>query len=139
MKHIPEELSQEDGRWLKALFEVATDGIIKINSRGIIENVNLAACTLFGYEELEMLGKKVNVLMNSHDRTHHDEYLEGYERTRAPKIIGIGREVVGRRKNGEAFPLRLAVSEVKFDGRVVYAGMLHDLSDFKKAQEGNTA
>lgn len=135
MKDLPEEISQENGRWLRALFEVATDGIIKINARGVIENVNRAACTLFGYGEKEMVGQKVNMLMNGHDRAHHDEYLENYERTRKPQIIGVGREVIGRRKNGDEFPLRLAVSEVKFDGRVIYAGMLHDLTDFKRAQE----
>lgn len=135
MQDIPGKMNQEDSRRLKALFEMATDGIITMNSKGVIENVNLAACTLFGYNADELRGKKVNMLMASHDRTHHDEYLERYQRTHKPRIIGIGREVTGRRKNGEEFPLRLAVSEVKIGDQVIYTGMLHDLSSFKRAQE----
>jgi hypothetical protein len=75
------------------------------------------------------------MLMGNHDRTHHDEYLGRYQRTHEPRIIGIGREVTGRRKNGEIFPFRLAVSEVKLDDQVIYTGMLHDLTEFKRAQQ----
>lgn len=129
------ELSQEDSRRLKALFEMATDGIITMSKGGIIENVNSAACELFGYEADELRCQKINMLMGSHDRVHHDGYLKRYHETREAHIIGIGREVTGRRKSGEEFPLRLAVSEVKLDDRVIYTGMLHDLTDFKRAQQ----
>ncbi len=114
---------------------MATDGIITMNGRGIIENANPAAAELFGYAVTEMLGQKVNTLMGDHDRQHHDGYLQRYQRTRDPHIIGIGREVIGRRKNGEHFPLRLAVSEIKLDNGVLYTGILHDLTDFRRAQE----
>ncbi len=128
-------MSEEDNRWLKALFEMATDGIVTISLQGIIENVNLAVCELFGYKREELCGQKVKMLMGNHDRMYHDEYLERYQRTREPHIIGIGREVTGRRKNGEEFPLRLAISEVKLDDQIIYLGMLHDLTDYKRAQE----
>lgn len=129
------DMSLEDSRRLRALFEMATDGIITMNSRGVIENVNQAACALFGYTAGELQGAKVNIIMDTHDRKHHDEYLQRYERTRDARIIGIGREVTGRRKNGQTFPLRLAVSEVDLGGGTIYTGILHDLTDFKRAQQ----
>lgn len=135
MQEILGKMSQEDSRRLKALFEMAADGVITMNSEGVIENMNLAACVLFGYELEEMRGQKINVLMGDHDRTHQDEYLERYHRTQQPRIIGTGREVTGRRKNGEEFSLRLAVSKMKLDDQVIYTGMLHDLTDIKRAQE----
>ncbi|MEO0733695.1 MAG: PAS domain-containing sensor histidine kinase [Bacteroidota bacterium] len=129
-----EYMSQEDSRRLRALFEMATDGIITMNQQGEIENVNRAACELFGYAAEELWGQKVNMLMGDHDRAHHDEYLERYHRTRQPHIIGIGREVIGRRKDGSEFPLRLAVSEVVLESKVIYTGILHDISAFREAQ-----
>lgn len=129
-----ENLSQEDTQRLQALFEMATDGIITMGPDGIIENVNRAACTLFGYMAAEMRGQKVNMLMGKHDRTHHDEYLERYHKTGNPHIIGIGREVIGRRKDGTEFPLRLAVSEVSLPDKTIYTGILHDVSAFREAQ-----
>ncbi|NJB87688.1 hypothetical protein GGR26_003472 [Lewinella marina] len=128
-------MSQDDGRRLKALFEMATDGIITMNARGVMENVNRAACELFGYTADELRGQKVNMLMSFHDRTHHDEYLERYQRTRVPHIIGIGREVTGRCKDGREFPLRLAVSEAKLAEGTIYTGILHDLSEFHLAKK----
>lgn len=135
MPHRQSENSLDDYKRLQALFEMATDGIITINNQGVIESVNRAGCTLFGYSIEEMRGKKVNMLMNDHDRTNHDAYLTRYEKTRNPHIIGIGREVVGKRKDGTLFPLRLAVSEVMLDdGKVIYTGILHDISAIREAQ-----
>lgn len=127
-------MSREDSRRLRALFEMATDGIITIDDEGFIENVNQAACTLFGYSEREMRGQKVNMLMTQPDRQDHDKYLARYHATRTPHIIGIGREVMGRKKDGTEFPLRLAVSEVKLEDKTIYTGILHDISAFVAAQ-----
>ncbi len=128
-------MSQDSARRLRALFEMATDGIITMNDRGVMQDVNRAACKLFGYAAEEMRGQKVNLLMSHHDRTHHDGYLARYQRTGVPHIIGIGREVTGRRKDGREFPLRLAVSEVLLEGGTVYTGMLHDLTEFHAARK----
>ncbi len=128
-------MSQDMARRLRALFEMATDGIITMNERGVMEDVNRAACELFGYTAGELRGEKVNVLMARHDRTHHDEYLDRYQHTREPHIIGTGREVTGRHKDGREFPLRLAVSEVQLDGGTIYTGILHDLSEFHLAKK----
>ncbi len=128
-------MSQDLARRLRALFEMATDGIITMNEQGIMENVNRAACELFGYTTGELRGQKVNMLMAYHDRTHHDEYLARYQQTRVPHIIGIGREVTGRHKDGREFPLRLAVSEVVLNEGTMYTGILHDLSEFHEARK----
>lgn len=129
-------MSQEDTKRLRALFEMATDGIITIGADGIIESLNQAACELFGYDAPELKGQKINVLMASHDRKHHDEYLSRYHKTHKPHIIGIGREVIGKKKDGTEFPLRLAVSEVKLDDeKVIYTGILHDVSAIHAARE----
>ncbi|MEM9260899.1 MAG: PAS domain-containing sensor histidine kinase, partial [Bacteroidota bacterium] len=135
MQRINDKMSQEDTRRLRALFEMATDGIITMSDSGVIENVNRATCELFGYPPEELWGQKVNILMGDHDRKHHDEYLDRYHRTREPHIIGIGREVTGRKKDGTKFPLRLAVSEVKLENKTIYTGILHDISAFKAAQD----
>jgi len=125
----------ENAALLRAVIENAIDGIITINERGIIETINPAACTLFGYTPEEVIGNNVSMLMPSPDREQHDGYLSRYQQTGDPHIIGIGREVTGLSKTGKRFPFRLGVSEVQFLGRKVYAGFIHDLSKQKEAEE----
>lgn len=120
---------------LNAIIENAIDGIITIDDRGIIESINPSGCRLFGYEAEEVQGKNISVLMPEPDKSRHDGYLERYQRTRKPHIIGIGREVTGLKKNGEMFPFRLGVSEVQYQGRVIYTGFIHDLTREKSAEE----
>ena len=124
----------EDARKLQAIFETAIDGIITIDTNGVVESFNSAAAKLFGYQPEEVLGKNVNILMPDPDRSAHDEYIKRYQKTRKPHIIGIGREVNGMRKDGTIFPMRLAVSEVKLNARTIYTGIIHDLSDVKLAE-----
>ena len=92
---------------LQAIIDMATDGIFTIDSEGAIESVNFAACDIFGYHQSELLGRNVKVLMPEPDKSKHDQYISNYHTTRKPKIIGIGREVTGLKKNGDLFPLRL--------------------------------
>lgn len=120
---------------LFALVENAIDGIITISEVGIIETINPSACALFGYEQQEVLGKNISVLMPSPDRERHDEYLHHSKVTGKATIIGIGRELLGRKKDGFQFPMRLSVSEVKYAGRKIYAGFIHDLSQQKVDEE----
>ncbi|WP_316801625.1 PAS domain-containing sensor histidine kinase [Pedobacter frigidisoli] len=122
-------------KFLDAIIENAIDGIITIDDRGIIEHLNPAALELFGYSREELIGRNVSVLMPEPDRTRHDGYLEKYEHTGKKNIIGIGREVSGRRKDGTAFPFRLGVSEVNFSDRKIYTGFIHDLSREKEDEE----
>jgi len=132
--HHLQKLS-EDARKLKAIFETAIDGIITIDEKGIVESFNSAAVKLFGYEVREVVGQNVKMLMPEPDHSAHDGYLEHYQRTRIPRIIGKGREVTGKKKDGTTFPMRLAVSEVLMDDRTIYTGIVHDLSDIKEAEQ----
>ena len=113
---------------LQSIFESAVDGIIVIDARGVIKAFNPGAERLFGYRADEVLGQNVNLLMPSPDREQHDRYLTNYLQTRVPKIIGTGRDVRGRRKDGSTFPLHLSVGEMEIDGQPAFTGVLHDLS-----------
>ncbi len=122
---------------LQALLDAAVDAIIVIDDRGAITTFNAAAERLFGYLSAEVLGKSVDVLMPEPYRSEHAGYIERYLATGEPRIIGIGREVLGRRANGETFPIALSVGESRgSDGRR-FVGIIRDLSA-QKAAEGRT-
>jgi two-component system sensor kinase FixL len=119
---------------LKAIIDNAIDGIITIDDRGLIESINPSACKLFYYSPEEVIGKNVSMLMPFPYKDQHDGYIHRYQHTREPHIIGIGREVIGLRKDGSTFPFRLGVSEVQYSGRKIYNGFIHDQSREKKAE-----
>ena len=119
---------------LEAILETALDAIVTINSKGIIDSFNPAAEKLFGYKADEIIGQKINLLMPEPYSSEHDAYLEHYEKTKEKKIIGIGREAVGKHKNGNVFPLHLAVGEADVEGQTMYVGFIHDISN-RKQQE----
>ena len=118
---------------LNAIIEAALHGIIAINERGIIEMLNPAAARMFGYEMSELQGRNVSMLMPDMHARQHDQYLQRYLETGEKRIIGIGREVEGCRKDGSVFPLRLSVSEIKTDGYSLFTGIVHDLTHEKQA------
>lgn len=119
---------------LTAVFEHAIDGIIVIDRRGTIQLANPAVCALFAYLPAELPGQSISLLMEQAEAGRHDGYLEQYQQTGVPVIIGKGRELNGRRKDGSVFPFRLAVSEFRNAGEIFYAGILHDLSREKQAE-----
>ena len=125
----------ENAALVKAIIENAIDGIITIDNCGLIESINPAACLLFGYSSSEVIDKNICILMPKPDSDLHDQYLTRYQQTREPHMIGIGREVKGLKKDGTAFPFRLALSEVQFSGRIIYTGFIHDLTREKEAEE----
>jgi two-component system sensor kinase FixL len=125
----------ENARLLHAIIETAIDGIITIDSKGIMESLNPSALKLFGYGADELLGKNISMLMPEPDQSAHDEYIGHYHRTHEKHIIGKGREVRGLRKDGSTFPFRLAVSEVQYENRKIFTGFIHDLSKEKEAEE----
>jgi len=125
----------DTAKLLKAIIENAIDGIITIDCNGIVESINPAALKLFGYDAVEVIGNNVSMLMPEPDRTRHDSYIHNYLRTGQKKIIGIGREVRGMRKDGSTFPFRLAVSEVHYESKTAFTGFVHDLSKEKAAEE----
>ena len=117
---------------LAAVIQTATDGIIIIDQLGIILKVNNAASELFGYQEDELIGRNINMLMPRKYSEKHDGYLQNYHRTGEKKIIGIGREVEGKRKNNTVFPCYLSISEVRLTNTVLYTGIVHDLTEQKQ-------
>lgn len=125
----------ENAALLKAIIENAIDGIITIDERGRVETINPSACKLFQYSQEEVIGKNISMLMPQPYRNEHDGYIHRYQHTGEPHIIGIGREVIGLRKDGTTFPFRLGVSEVQFSGRKIYTGFIHDISREKEAEE----
>ncbi|MGV8832058.1 MAG: PAS domain S-box protein [Devosia sp.] len=121
-------------RKLNSILESAVDGIITIDDRGAITTVNPAAARLFGYDPEEFLGRNVHFLMPAPYHDEHDGYLQNYRSTGRRRIIGIGREVSGQRRDGTIFPMHLAVSEFEMDGRTFFTGIIHDLTE-RKATE----
>jgi two-component system sensor kinase FixL len=119
---------------LEAIFNTVIDGIITISKSGLIESINPAAADLFKYEESEVIGKNIKLLMPEPYHNQHDGYIHNYQHTGEKKIIGIGREVKGRRKDGSIFPFFLSVSEVKLGDKTIYTGIIHDISQLKEAE-----
>jgi len=119
---------------LRAILETAVEGIITIDERGVIESMNPAAEKIFGFTVAEVIGRNVSCLMPSPYRDEHDSYMANYLRTGHAKIIGIGREVIGQRKDGSLFPMDLAVSEVRLAQRRLFTGFVRDITDRKKAE-----
>jgi len=124
---------RENEERMRAILNTAADAIITINQRGIIEGVNAATESMFGYSRAELIGQNVKILMPSPYCDEHDGYIARYLETGQPRIIGIGREVIGRRKDGSTFPVALSVSEVDHLG--LFTGIVHDISDRRELQK----
>ena len=126
--------SDEARARLESILETAVEGIVSIDETGVIEDFNVAAERIFGYRRSEVLGMNVSVLMPEPYRGQHNDYLGAYLRTQKPRIIGIGREVVGLRKDGSVFPMDLSVSEVRFGDRRCFCGFVRDISGRKELE-----
>lgn len=120
---------------LKSVVETAVDGILVIDTSGTMLMVNPAVITLFGYTSDELLGNNISMLMPTPHRENHDGYLHNYLTTGVKKIIGIGREVEGLRKDGSRFPLRLAVSEIILDDKRYFTGIVQNITEIHKVQQ----
>ncbi|MCH2038022.1 MAG: PAS domain S-box protein [Rickettsiales bacterium] len=117
------------------VMNMVLDGFIVIDEFGIIQNFNPASSRMFGYEPDEVIGQNVKILMPQPYRDEHNSYLDNYIKTGQAKIIGIGREVKARRKNGEIFYIQLAVNKMRLNDQLLFVGAIHDLSEQKAAEE----
>jgi len=124
-----------DGTLYRAVVDTAVDAIVIIDRHGAIRSANQSIERLFGYTPGELVGLNVNVLMPEPYAREHDGYLANYLRTGTRKIIGIGREVAGRRKDGSVFPMELSVGEAREGGEPIFVGVIRDISE-RKAAEG---
>ncbi|MDV7699272.1 PAS domain S-box protein [Chryseobacterium soli] len=125
----------ENAKLLFAIIENAIDGIITIDNRGRIESLNPSALKIFGYKQEELIGKDISVLMPKTDKSKYDNYFFHCQDTEEEKNIGTAKEIRGLKKDGAQFPLRLAVSKVQFQDRVIYTGFIHDLTKEKEEEE----
>ncbi len=128
-------IEKENASKLRAIFDNAIDGIITIDDRGKLESINPAAAKMFGYNNEDVYGQNINMLMPEPYHSKHDRYMKNYHDTGEKKIIGIGREVLGKRKDGTTFPFFLSVSEIQLEDRKIFAGIIHDITELKKAEE----
>ena len=120
---------------IETVLDTVVDGLITIDRKGTIQSYNKACISLFGYAPDEVLGRNVHILMPEPYHSEHDQYLAAYLQSGVPKIIGIGREVLGRRKDGTTFPMELAVGESAQGGNHAFVGIIRDLTERREADK----
>jgi PAS domain S-box-containing protein len=120
---------------LRTVLGSVGDAILTIDAAGRVESANPATERLFGYSEAELVGQNVRALMPEPDRGRHDGYIANYLRSGEAKVIGIGREVDGRRKDGTTFPVELTVTEFKLDGERRFTGVLRDITARRRLED----
>ena len=141
----PADAVSDDAERYRSVVDTMVDGVISIDAGGTVQSFNPAAEKIFGYSEDEVVGQNVSMLMSAQDRDQHDEYISRYQRTGEKKIIGIGRQVMGQRRDGTIFPLDLAVGEFQLGGRQLFTGVIRDITrrrqleqDLRQAQRMET-
>jgi len=127
------QLGERDTHY-RTIIETAADGIITTDMRGRIESFNPACERIFGYHADELIGQNVSALMPGHDARHHDGYMEEYNKGGQAKIIGVGRELVGLRKDDSQFPIWLALNRMVVGGQTKFVGIISDISAQKRAE-----
>lgn len=126
--------AREREKRLRSMTQTAPDAIVVIDETGVIDTVNPATERLFGYSRAELVGENVKILMPSPYREAHDAHLARYRETGEKRVIGIGRVVVGRRKDGTTFPARLAIGEIALDQGRLFTGFIHDITEREHIQ-----
>jgi len=129
------DLRESSRLQFKALLEGTVEGVIIMDARGLIRLINGAAKNIFEYSSEETLGKNVKMLMPEEHPRSHDTYVSNYLSTGKKKVIGIGREVSGRRKSGEEFPMDLAISEYQSGGDRLFVGIIRDISNRRRLEQ----
>ncbi|AWU93457.1 putative bifunctional diguanylate cyclase/phosphodiesterase [Azospirillum ramasamyi] len=124
--------------FIATLLDAAVDGIIVSDRSGIIRSINRACCQLFGYEESELLGRNMTILMPPPFSRDHNRYIDTYMKTDRAKIIGIGRETLGQRKDGTVFPIHLSVGQARLGEEVTFVGIIRDISERLAAEQRAT-
>ncbi len=119
----------DEGQLFGVLLEAAVDGIVVIDRRGTLRRMNHQGLALFGYEADEIIGRNISQLMPEPHASQHDAYVSRYLKTGTKRIIGIGREVLGKRKDGSTFVMDLSVGEGEVDGEHFFIGVMRDLTE----------
>jgi PAS domain S-box-containing protein len=132
---LAEQAAHDQSARTQAILDGATDAIITIHEDGLIASFNTSAERMFGYKAEEVIGKNVKLLMPEPYSGEHDQYLRNYLSSGIPKIIGIGREVIGLRADGTTFPLHLAVSVVTIGGNRLFTGIVRDITRLRNTMQ----
>jgi two-component system sensor kinase FixL len=132
-KHVEETLRTRESH-LRSILDTVPDAMIVIDGLGIIQLFSTAAERLFGYDEQEAIGRNVSELMPEPDRSRHDGYIARYRSTGERHIIGIGRIVTGKRRDGTTFPMHLSIGEMQSEGKVYFTGFVRDLTEHQQTQ-----
>ena len=127
-------VAREREERLRSITRTAPDAIVVIDETGVIDTVNPATERLFGYSSAELVGENVKILMPSPYREAHDAHLARYGETGEKHVIGIGRVVVGRRKDGTTFPARLSIGEIELGQGRLFTGFIHDITERQSIQ-----
>ena len=130
---LKRQINEQEAHF-NSILETAPDGMAVIDASGIIQSFSRSAEWMFGYSREEAIGKNIKMLMPDPDRSRHDGYMARYMATGEKHIIGIGRIVTGRRKDGSPFPLHLSIGETNAGGRRLFTGFMHDLTEERQAQ-----
>jgi two-component system sensor histidine kinase/response regulator len=130
-----DKLNASEAR-IRAIFRTMRDGVVHINAQGTILSINNAIEELFGYEESELIGRNVSLLVPEPHRSAHDSYLARYQTTRQAHVIGLARELEAQRKNGNIFPIELKVNEMTDDEGSTYIGVIRDITAQQASQRG---
>jgi two-component system sensor kinase FixL len=133
-QHVRQELQQREAL-LRSILETVPDALVIIDQRGLIHSFSAAAERLFGFTAAEVVGRNVSMLMPSPYCEAHDGYIARYLATGERHIIGIGRVVVGQRRDGSTFPMELAVGEVNLSGVRLFTGFVRDLTERQEREQ----
>jgi PAS domain S-box-containing protein len=133
-KKVERQIIEEATR-TQAVMNTVLDGVITIDGRGTVQTFNPAAVRIFGYQPEEVIGRNINMLMPDPYHGEHDGYLQNYFTTGVAKVIGIGREVSGKRKDGAVFPMELCGNEMQVGNTRMFVGMVRDISERKRLEE----
>lgn len=133
--HLHRERFGESEAVLRAILATTADAVISIDSDGLIISFNPAASRIFGYTLDEVLGQNIKILMPEPNASQHDGYISRRKRTKETKIIGVQREELGKRKDGTVFPIFLAINESEVQGRIIYTGLIRDVTETKRIEK----
>jgi two-component system, sensor histidine kinase len=130
-----EDVIRDQNERLNLMFSSMAEGVVTITNSGVIETVNPMTEEMFGYSAGELIGKNIRILMPDPYQKEHDSYISNYQESGIEKIIGVVREVLGKRKDGAAFPMELSVNKFTSGDDIKYIGTLHDLTARKKSDQ----
>ena len=126
---------EETSAYIKSILDSISDALVVVNSRGVIVTINSAVTTMFGYTRNELMGKKVELLMPEPYASRHDQYLHSHKVHGNYNIIGKGRELPAKKKNGHTFPMELTLTEFNNKGEMLYIGLIRNISERIEAQK----